>query len=89
MALRFEVSTSVTLVGKDLQFVGIAETTRIRVVIHKDALKLLARSATELTQQEKFKVYDRNRELLQEIARRMHEHAPAGVRIIKIGAMDL
>ena len=89
MALHFELTASVTLVGKDLQFVGMDDTTRIRFLIQKDALKQLAGSADELTQQETFKAYDRNRARLQEVARQLYERAPTGVRILKIRAADL
>lgn len=89
MALQFEVGGSVTLVGRDLQFVGIDGPTRIRFLIAGDALKRVAASTKELTPQEKFKVYDRNREWFQEAARAVYQRAIPGAKAVKITAADL
>ncbi len=89
MALQFEVGGSVTLVGKDLQFVGVDGSTRIRFLITADALKRVAASAKDLTRQETFKVYDRNREWFQEAARGVYQQAAPGAKTMKITAADL
>lgn len=89
MGLQFEVGGSVTLVGKDLQFIGVDGPTRVRCMIAGDALKRVAAATKELTPQEKFKVYDRNREWFQEAARSVYQGAKAGSKTIKITAADL
>lgn len=89
MALQFEVGASVTLVGKDLQFVGVDGQARIRFLIAGDALKRVAAATKDLTRQEQFKVYDRNREWFQEAARAVYERATAGSKTLKITAADL
>jgi hypothetical protein len=87
--LNFEVGGSVILVGKDLQFVGMSNTGRIRFVISNAALQRLSGSVAELTQQQTFKVYDRYRQLFQSTARRLYERASNEVKTIKIAATDL
>jgi hypothetical protein len=89
MALQFEVGASVTLVGKDLQFVGVDGQARIRFLIAGDALKRVAAATKDLTRQEQFKVYDRNREWFQEAARGVYQRAKAGARTLKITTADL
>ncbi len=89
MALQFERGGSVTLVGKDLQFVGVDGPTRVRCLIAGDALKRVAASTKDLTPQEKFKVYDRNREWFQEAAQAVYQRGKAGSKAIKIAAADL
>jgi hypothetical protein len=89
MPVRFEVGTSVTLVGNDLQFVGETGAHRVHFVVLREALKRLAGTAKELSPQEKFRVYDRNREWLQDIARRLHEGAPRNTKTIKIHDSDI
>lgn len=89
MALQFEVGASVTLVGKDLQFVGLDGQARIRFLIAGDALKRVAAATKDLTRQEQFKVYDRNREWFQEAARTVYERAKAGSKTLKITTADL
>jgi hypothetical protein len=86
--LRFEVGASVMLVGDDLQFVGMADGDRIRFVIADRALRRMNGSAVELTRQQKFKIYDRNRELIQDIARRLWERAPEK-KTVKIGVGEM
>lgn len=78
-----------TLVGKDLQFVGVDDGARVRFLIGGDALKRVADSAKDLTQQQKFKVYDRNREWFQEVARALYQRAADRSKPIKISAADL
>lgn len=87
--LSFEIGGSVILVGKDLQFIGMAKSDRIRFIVSNAALMRLSGSATEPTQQQKFKIYDRNRGMLQDVARRLYERGPADVKTIKISALDL
>ncbi len=89
MALQFEVGASVTLVGKDLQFVGVDGQSRIRFLIAGEALKRVAAATKDLTRQEQFKVYDRNREWFQEAARGVYQRAKAGSKTLKITAADL
>ena len=89
MTLRFEVGGSVTLVGKDLQFVGVDGATRVRFLIAGDALKRVAESVQELTPQQKFKVYDRNREWFQEVARALYQRVGVSSKPIGISAADL
>jgi hypothetical protein len=86
--LSFEIGASVILVGKDLQFGGLAKSNRVRFIISNDALKRLSGLA-ELTHQQKFKTYDRNRGLFQDVARRLYDGAEIDVKIIKIAATDL
>jgi len=87
--LSFEIGGSVILVGKDLQFVGVAGADRIRFVIRNDVLKRLSGAAAELTQQQKFKLYDRNRAMFQDVARRLYERAAGEAKTFKISAEDL
>lgn len=89
MTIRFEIGTSVTLVGKDLQFVGMENGTRIRFVVTNDALTRLAGSAKELSPQQKFQAYDRNREWLQSVACELFARTPGATRTIKITVADL
>jgi hypothetical protein len=89
MAILFEVSASVMLVGKSLQFVGVAGTRRVRFLISNDALKQISGSTEELTRQQKFKAFDRHREWFQEIARRLYELAPTPPKTIKITLADV
>ncbi len=89
MVLRFEVGASVTLVGNDLQFVGADEGARIRFLIENAALKRVAESTKELTQQQKFKIYDRNREWFQEAARTIYQRTTNRAKPIKITVRDL
>lgn len=89
MTLRFEVGGSVTLVGNDLQFVGVDGPTRVRFLIQADALKRVAESVKDLTQQQKFKVYDRNRDWFQEVARSLYERAANRSKPVRITVKDL
>lgn len=89
MTLRFEVGGSVTLAGNDLQFTGVDGDARIKFLITGDALKRLAKAPKDLTRQEKFKVYDRNRAWLQELGRSLYERARPGTKTIKIGVLDV
>ncbi|MCY0726067.1 DUF1488 family protein, partial [Klebsiella pneumoniae] len=79
----------VTLVGKDLQFVGVDGPARVRIRIQDAALRRVAESAKDLTPQQKFKVYDRNREWFQEIARHLYERAANRPKTLKITLTDL
>jgi hypothetical protein len=89
MAVRFELSTSVTLVGKDLQFIGLENDARIRFVVTNDALKRLAGSVKELSSQQKFKAYDKNRAWLQNVAVQLFARGPQTAKTIKITVADL
>jgi hypothetical protein len=89
VTLRFEVGASVTLVGNDLQFVGVDGPARVRFVIAAEALKRVAESVKDLTPQQKFKVYDRNREWFQEIARTLYERAENRSKPMKISLRDV
>jgi len=89
MALIFEVGASVMLVGSDLQFIGMADGKSIRFLIEKDALQRLADKTVELSRQETFKVYDRNRRFIQETARRLFEQASGDTKTIKIGVTNI
>ncbi len=87
MTLRFEIGATVILMGEDLQFTGADGDARVKVLIQAEALRLLAKAVKPLSQQEKFKVYDRNRAYLQATAVRLYEKTPA--KVIKIRPLDL
>jgi hypothetical protein len=61
----------------------------VRFLIQGDALKRVAESLKELSPQQKFKVYDRNREWFQEVARSLYQRAPDRSKAIKITVADL
>ena len=90
MTLRFEIGATVILMGEDLQFTGADGDARVKVLIQAEALRLLAKAVKPLSQQEKFKVYDRNRaylQMMQATAVRLYEKTPA--KVIKIRPLDL
>ena len=87
MALNFEVGGSVTLVGKDLQFVGVDGEARIRIIIANAVLLRVADVVKDLTPQQKFKIYDRNKAWFQEIARGLYRRAPS--KTLKITLNDV
>lgn len=89
MTMLFEVGASVILVGKDLQFTGMIGSSRVHFVITNAALQHLAGSARELTRQQKFQAYDRNRAHIQEAARRVWDRTSIKTKAVKIYASDL
>lgn len=89
MGLRFEVGASVILLGEDLQFAGQDGDTRVKVLVQAETLRLLAKSAKPLTQQEKFKTYDRHKAGIQAAAVRLYEREPSKGKLIRIRPLDL
>jgi hypothetical protein len=83
------VSASVILVDEGLQFVGVSGTECVRFVVRSDALKRLSGFAKPLTRQETFRTFDRHREWLQEIGRRLYEQSPTHPKTIKITLADV
>jgi hypothetical protein len=72
MPLKFERGASVVLLGEDLQFSGEDGTRRIKFILSDEAMRAYARTGKKLTQQEKFKVYDRHRAEIQNTALRLY-----------------
>ena len=87
MALKFERGASVVLTGEDLQFTGEDGPKRIKFILSDEAMRAYAKTSQKLTQQQKFKVYDRHRAAIQNVALRLYT-ASAKPRIV-IRFLDL
>jgi hypothetical protein len=72
MALKFERGATVVLTGEDLQFTGEDGPRRIKFILSLEAMKVFAKTSQKLTQQQKFKLYDRHRAEIQNIALRLY-----------------
>ncbi len=87
MALKFERGATVVLIGEDLQFTGEDGPKRIKFILSNEAMRAYAKTPQKLTQQQKFKVYDRHRMEIQNVALRLYT-AGAKPRIV-IRFLDL
>ena len=83
MALKFERGATVVLTGEDLQFTGEDGPKRIKFILTDEALRAYAKTTQKLTQQQKFKAYDRHREAIQHVALRLYDAGPKPKIVIR------
>ena len=76
MSLKFEIGGTVILAGETLEFTGIDGDKRVKFIVTEESLKALAGGRTALKQQEKFKLYDRNKARLHGAAERLYQTKP-------------